>query len=237
MLKSINMLNLECIQESVAQHGMPAIRVSAAGFADIRHPDGIRHGLLRHTRGGYTPVGGSLAALQLHEGRLPVAGMYVTPESDQDPKDLRFNLPDCPASIVTFLKWFIAGEGREGREGVLREVIEELGPEESGPLTEDEVESVEESHLTLIGMHATIRPGSNPISKGCPTLAVSEIYEASFPLVIVKKLGMIASSEGHDPQFIFVTPLEIRDGRSEAGLVIGSVAQSLLDHEPHYAYQ
>lgn len=233
------MRSIEQVLDTVAIHKEPTIRVSIAGLADIRRAgdDQTQYGLLRNSHGIYTPVGGALAVPRLHDGLLRVGNLTVIPESREEPTDLRFNLPNKPAEIVSLLSWFTSRKGREGSDGVRRETYEELGPTEKGPLSTGDLDSITADDFSLTGMHVAVRPGYNQCSGGRTTLAISEIYRAKLSPPIMLKLGEIAADGADNAQFIFPSAEEILSGHSISGHPIGSVAISLLSPLPHQNFQ
>lgn len=204
------------------------IRVSCLASARIQHPDFPNgYGLLRNRnyweqRGvsKLTPVGGKM---QIEPDMRHVLPSGVCFETKHGSKDLRFNIP--VSQLGAFITWYARREDRE--IDVMSEVIAELGPEEQGPLTLQELEG---ATSTFVGFYAQQMPSLKPdVTDKNPTLYLNEVYDLELPNGIHTLAKIAMQPPG---SFAFARITNIERATNNLHSPIGLTSQALLRPQP-----
>jgi len=200
------------------------MRISGASFARLLDDDNrfcllINRGRLRHRNERIlSPIGGGLHLDVKGRRFLLNHGADFSGEGEIG-NDLKCSIPDDQLQIV--IEWFDKPQGRE--HSVLREVKEELGPKEGGPLTASEVEMFREKFWKP--MYGYKAPTTRKVPDPMTNYLLALFNVATTPKIMAK---LLAASEIKEPIVYFVTAREIKKGKAADGTLIGPISECLL---------
>lgn len=204
---------------------LPEVRISAASFCRIKDAEGKLALLVNHSRAkkGITvlsPIGGGLEATQ--EGIDMIKDLLDVDESTfEKGNDLRFRMPG--SNINKFREWFLSKQQRESTPH--REIDEEL-IDETGLLDSEDLKDIQCGEVS----YATELADFNPQGiKDLKSLRILEVFDVKFKPETLQKLAK--ASQEPNSKIHFVTEEEIRNGKTNDGIEIAKVSESLLDSQ------
>ncbi len=200
------------------------MRIAMMGFVQLRDPHGryallVNKGRLARDQGRIlSPIGGGLEADKEGEGIKDLKKLGATDFEGE--RELRFRIPDD--RIADVLKWYERQINRE--VSALREFREELGGEETGILTEEEMSMISERLIA----RRTYKAETKRDVPEKQTLYLIEVFKVGLHPHFFEKL-QVAAAEPVERRWVhFVTPREFDAGETDDKVEIGPISHTIL---------